>query len=93
MSARGVVAEVVGSSPGALEIRPVPSLDINAAVHRAIDSVVPLTAHAAVVATADLNGVKLAVMLKKGEHWSFSGYLEKPWSGGLVAGAQVVFFA
>lgn len=45
----------------------------------------------AVVAFANLEGAKLAVVARLGERWSVAGVLEQPWHGPLAAEAAAVF--
>ena len=72
------------------DIRPLPEIDFDSAVRKAIDKAgIPKEATVAFVGVADLHRAKVAVMIRGGKHWSFSGYLEKPWKGAAVVGAQV----
>ena len=44
----------------------------------------------ALVAIGDNQSARVAVVVKPGDHWSVAGYLEKPWSGPLTYGVEVI---
>jgi hypothetical protein len=63
---------------------------IGEAIDQAL-KLVPTGKSGAVVAYADMQGARLAVMARMGDAWSVVGVLEKPWKGQLAASAAVRF--
>jgi len=79
------MSEIVGD-----EIRRFSDDKIQEAVARALTTL-PSDKKGAVVAYANLDGVKLAVVARPGEHWSIAGVLDKPYHKPLQAEAAVVY--
>ena len=80
--------------PITLPVRPVTGTFDDKAIQRLIDQALenlPPGKTMAIVAHADLQGARLAVMGKIGGNWSFAGHLDKSWNGTLGAGAEVRF--
>ena len=62
---------------------------INAAVADMV-SHIPDDHTVALMAIADKASARVAVLIRPNEHWSFAGYLERPWTGELTYGAQTI---
>jgi len=75
------------------EVRPLPR-GIVAAIRDQVErDLAALRAGEKVALVAGIDedhGARLAILLRKGEHWSFSGYVAKPWNGPLDYGARIV---
>lgn len=66
----------------------------DAAIQRAVEEQVKVLGpddHVAVVAYADFDKVRLGVIARMGDNWSFVGTLDKPWHGQLDGSAQIVW--
>jgi len=73
-----------------IEVRPIPvTASIQGSVDRMLRQIDYKTI--ALVANVDLDSARVAVMINLGAGWSFSGYLDKPYTGPLEGGAQVIF--
>ena len=65
----------------------------NAQIEAAVSDMVahiPTDHTVALMAVADNQSARVAVLIRPNEHWSFAGYLERPWSGELAYGAQTI---
>jgi hypothetical protein len=71
------------------EVRPFGNAALDSAVRKALDSRDPGDTWA-FVGIADNESARVAIAIKPGEHWSFGGYLEKPWRGPLSYGVEVI---
>jgi hypothetical protein len=75
--------------PGVV-IRKFADAGIQASIDKALEHLKPGT-HGAVIAYSNGDGANLAVVGRRGEHWSVVGVLDKPWKGKLNGEAAVRF--
>jgi hypothetical protein len=74
--------------PAVDEVRPFPQ-HIRASIESVLDRI-PKEAPTAFVAAADTHQIVVAVRVNRGA-WSFSGYLDKKYTGPLIVGAEAIW--
>ena len=77
-----------------MDVRPLPDEihpSIQESIHRQLNEIAPEGpgTHVAFVLTPTNTDVKTAVMVTWGDKWSFSGFLDKKYSGPLIYGAEL----
>jgi len=71
------------------QVRRFSNAQIDAAVQDIV-SKIPDDHTVALMAVADRQSARVAVLIRPNDNWSFAGYLERDWAGELNYGAQMI---